>query len=158
MQTLSSFRPKNTQPLDLTDRVRTHWLAVVVLCLLSFTAVRSSVADEGMFPVSELGVLDLQSKGLKLATDEVFNTDAQRTCLVDGICKVNGCTGSFVSGNGLIITNHHCAYRAIQAASSTENDYLKNGFIPSKPGEEITAPGYTVRVTESFKDERGQAS
>ena len=111
-----------------------------------------AVADEGMFTVSELGSLDLQSKGLKLSVDEVFNTDPNRTCLVDGICKVNGCTGSFVSGNGLIITNHHCAYRAIQAASTTENDYLKNGFIPKKPGEDIPAPGYTVRVTESFSD------
>ncbi len=126
------------------------WL-LLIPCLLVVNS-NQCLADEGMFPVSELGSLDLQAKGLKLTSDEVFNTDAERTCLVDGICKVNGCTGAFVSNKALIITNHHCAYRAIQAASTTENDYLKNGFIPSKPGEEIPAPGYTVRVTESFKD------
>ena len=152
MHPLSSFCQKNYRSLDVIKTRSSCRLALVVLlCMLIFTP-SVSVADEGMFPVSELGSLDLQSKGLKLSADEVFNTDPNRTCLVDGICKVNGCTGSFVSGNGLIITNHHCAYRAIQAASSTENDYLKNGFIPSKPGEDIPAPGYTVRVTESFAD------
>ena len=151
MLSLLSFRQKNCCSLFLTRCVQSlSWLVVIVLCVLS--SPRTATADEGMFPVSELSSLDLQSKGLKLSVDEVFNTDPNRTCLVDGICKVNGCTGSFVSGNGLIITNHHCAYRAIQAASTTENDYLKNGFIPSKQGEDIPAPGYTVRVTESFSD------
>ena len=157
MYSSSNFHRKNCRSLavDRTRGPRTaRWairLAFAVLCLLLF-APRTSISDEGMFPVSELGVLDLQSKGLKIPVDEIFNTDPNRTCLVDGICKVNGCTGSFVSDNGLIITNHHCAYRAIQAASSPEHDYLKNGYIPSKAGQEIAAPGYTVRVTESFSD------
>ena len=157
MLSLSSFCSINRQVLTplrtgqtmMRSKSGLNWL-VMVLCLLTVTP--HCFADEGMFPVSELGALDLQSKGLKLSSDEVFNTDADRTCLVDGICKVNGCTGAFVSNKALIITNHHCAYRAIQAASTTENDYLKNGFIPRKPGEEIPAPGYTVRVTESFND------
>ena len=154
MFSLHSFCPKNglTSTIDQTSVLRRlSYLSGLAMCWLVFSP-QFAVADEGMFPVSELSSLDLQSKGLKLSVDEVFNTDPNRTCLVDGICKVNGCTGSFVSSNGLIITNHHCAYRAIQAASSTENDYLKNGFIPSKPGEDIPAPGYTVRVTESFSD------
>ena len=113
---------------------------------------QATFADEGMFPISEISKLDLKAKGLELTADELFNTDADRTCVVDGICRVNGCTGSFVSPRGLIITNHHCAYRAIQAASSTENDYLKDGFIPAKAGQEIPATGYTVRVTESFRE------
>ena len=88
-----------------------------------------SRADEGMFPISEIGGLGLVDKGLKLTTEEIFNAD--QTCLIDGICKVNGCTGSFVSPKGLIITNHHCAYRAIQSLSSTANDYLRDGFQAS---------------------------
>ena len=107
-------------------------------------------ADEGMFPISGIGGLDLAAKGLKLTTEEVFNAD--EICLVDGICKVNGCTGSFVSPRGLIITNHHCAYRAIQSSSSTANDYLRDGFQAKDLGEEIPAKGYTVRITESFQD------
>ena len=122
---------------------------LLVTCLLcsTFSNIR---ADEGMFPISDLARLKLHEKGLKLTPEQIFS--AEQTCLVDGICRVNGCTGSFVSPNGLIITNHHCAYRAIQSASSLDNDYLKNGFIPKRPGEEIPAKGYTVRVTESFSD------
>ncbi|MEZ6095236.1 MAG: S46 family peptidase [Pirellulaceae bacterium] len=108
-------------------------------------------ADEGMFPISEILNLDLRSKGLEMDPADIFNADAE-TCLVDGICRVNGCTGSFVSPGGLIITNHHCAFAAIQAASTTEHDYLTNGFISNNRDEEIPSPGYTVRITEGFED------
>ncbi|MFN0035194.1 MAG: S46 family peptidase, partial [Saprospiraceae bacterium] len=74
------------------------------------------------------------------------------TCLLDGICRVNGCTGSFVSPNGLIVTNHHCAYGSIQSASSPERDYLANGFQAKTQADELPAKGYTVRITESFSD------
>ncbi len=110
----------------------------------------SSFADEGMYPLSELHRLDLRAKGLEIDPKDVYNPDG--ISLIDGICKVNGCTGSFVSPNGLIITNHHCAYRAINSASSAENDYLKDGFRAKSMGEEIPATGYTVRITESYKD------
>ena len=122
-------------------------LALLIACVLIPGMTR---ADEGMFPISELDRLNLAEKGLQLTPEQIFNPD--ETCLVDGICRVNGCTGSFISPRGLIITNHHCAYRAIQSASTPEHDYLANGFIPEQPGQEIPAPGYTVRVTESFED------
>ena len=118
--------------------------------LMLFAVANLAEAEEGMYPISEVGRLDLASQGLKLASEDIFNAD--RTCLVDGICKVNGCTGSFVSSRGLIITNHHCAYRAIQSSSTTTNDYLRDGFIAKTLGEEIPAKGYTVRITESFED------
>ena len=118
--------------------------------LMLFAVANLAEAEEGMYPISEVGQLDLASQGLKLASEDIFNAD--RTCLVDGICKVNGCTGSFVSSRGLIITNHHCAYRAIQSSSTTTNDYLRDGFIAKTLGEEIPAKGYTVRITESFED------
>lgn len=107
-------------------------------------------ADEGMFPINQLGQLDLQSKGLRLSSRELFNPDG--VSLIDGICRVNGCTGSFVSPRGLIITNHHCAYRAIQMASSPEQDYLADGFVASSLADEVPAPGYVVRITESYRD------
>lgn len=107
--------------------------------------------DEGMYPVSALEGLNLQSKGLQLTPAEIFSND-EETCLVDGICRVNGCTGSFVSPDGLIITNHHCAYRAIQTASTPEHDYLKDGFIAKSRQDEVPSQGYTVRITESFRD------
>ena len=122
-------------------------IAVISFLVVSFFAL-SLPAEEGMYPISSIDRLEIE--GLKLTAAQVFNPD--ETCLVDGICRVNGCTGSFVSGNGLIITNHHCAYRAIQSASSAENDWLKNGFFSKSMEEEIPAPGYVVRITESYRD------
>jgi hypothetical protein len=103
-----------------------------------------------MHPISEIGKLPLAKHGLMLTAEGIFSAD--KVCLVDGIVRVNGCTGSFVSPQGLIITNHHCAYAAIQQASSTEQDYLRDGFVAADFGREIPAVGYTVRVTESFED------
>ncbi len=103
-----------------------------------------------MYPISAIDRIDLKAKGLQLTANQVFNPD--EICLVDGICRVNGCTGSFVSPNGLVITNHHCAYRAIQSASTAENDWLKNGFFSKSLEEEIPAAGYTIRITESYRD------
>lgn len=107
-------------------------------------------ADEGMFPISELARLNLQNKGMQLTPGELFNSE--QVSLVDGICRVNGCTGSFVSSDGLIITNHHCAFDAIQKATTSANDFLQNGFIARERSEEIPASGYNVRITEGYSD------
>lgn len=123
---------------------------LITFALLSLFANSQVHSDEGMYPISEIARLNLSQKGLQLTALELFNPN--ETCLIDGICRVNGCTGSFVSPQGLIITNHHCAYRAIQSASSTKNDYLKDGFQAKTKATEIPAAGYTVRVTESFSD------
>ena len=126
--------------------VAVNCLVVIALCVPAICCW----ADEGMFPVSELNRLELAKHGLQMDVNEIFNTS--ETCLVDGICRVNGCTGSFVSPKGLIITNHHCAYRAIQSSSTADNDYLANGFSAKTLADEIPAKGYVVRITESFRD------
>jgi len=106
--------------------------------------------DEGMFPISELSNIGLKKRGIELSADEIFNPTAKS--LVDGICRVNGCTGSLISSDGLVITNHHCAFDAIQKASTPQRDLLANGFIAKNRTEEVPAPGYTVRITESYSD------
>jgi Peptidase S46 len=65
---------------------------------------------------------------------------------------VNGCTGSFISADGLIITNHHCAYDAIQQASRTDRDLLNDGFQAKTRTDEIPAQAYVVRITEDYRD------
>ena len=122
-------------------------LTIFIICILLNSCV---FADEGMFPMSEIQNLDLESKGLKIDPTEIYNPDG--ISLIDGICKINGCTGSFVSSAGLILTNHHCAYGAVQSASTKENDYIENGFLAQNKSEEIQAQGYTVRITESYQD------
>lgn len=134
--------------------MRTLRLFLAVVILTGSWMVAHSQADEGMFPLSELQRLRLQSKGLQLSPNEIFNPEG--IALVNGICKVNGCTGSFVSPNGLIVTNHHCAFDAIQKASSADKDLLANGFLAQQFSEEIPASGYTVRITESYEDVSAQ--
>ncbi len=118
----------------------------------SFTSSPTSglKADEGMYPMSELKGLDLAARGIELTADQLFNPN--QVSLVDGICRVNGCTGSFISPEGLIITNHHCAYDAIQQASTASRDLLGDGFQAKTRGDEIPSPGYVVRITEDYRD------
>ena len=120
------------------------------LILIMTLTVIPAVADDGMYPMSELPRLNLADKGIELTADQLFNPD--HISLVDGICRVNGCTGSFVSDSGLIITNHHCAFDAIQKASTPQNDLLANGFSAAKHAQEISAPDYQVRITENYHD------
>ena len=125
-----------------------HKLSIIIF-IMTCTA-NSILADDGMYPMSELPRLNLAEKGIELTADQLFNPD--QISLVDGICRVNGCTGSFVSDSGLIITNHHCAFDAIQKASTPQNDLLTNGFSATTHEQEISAPDYQVRITENYRD------
>lgn len=106
--------------------------------------------EEGMFPLSEIHKLDLKKAGLKINQNEIYNPNG--TSLVDALVNVGGCTGSFISNEGLIITNHHCAFSAVQLASTPEHDYLNNGFVAKSHEEEIEAKGLTCRITDSYED------
>ncbi|MBZ0199988.1 MAG: S46 family peptidase, partial [Ignavibacteriaceae bacterium] len=104
----------------------------------------------GMYPLSEIRKLDLKKAGLKIDIDEVYNPNG--ISLIDALVNVGGCTGSFVSDEGLIITNHHCSFGAVTRASTTENNYLENGFIAKKREEEIPAQGMICRITVGYED------
>lgn len=106
--------------------------------------------EEGMFPLSEIHKLDLKKAGLKIDQNEIYNPKG--TSLVDALVNVGGCTGSFISNEGLIITNHHCAFSAVQQASTPEHDYLTNGFVAGTREQEIEAKGLTCRITDSYED------
>ncbi|MEW6195822.1 MAG: S46 family peptidase [Bacteroidota bacterium] len=106
--------------------------------------------EEGMYPMSELDKIDLVKAGLKIDPKEVYNPEG--ISLVDALVNIGGCTGSFISGTGLIITNHHCAYGSIVRASTVENNYLENGFHARGPEEEIPASGTTCKILDSYKD------
>ncbi len=120
---------------------------VLLLWLLIPARVPAS-ADEGMYPISEIGKLDLRSKGLEIDPAEIFGRDPS---LIFAIVSL-GATGSFISPEGLMITNHHVAFGAVQAASTKENDYIRHGFLARTRAEEIQAKGMTARITESFRD------
>ncbi|MDT8322762.1 MAG: S46 family peptidase, partial [Bacteroidota bacterium] len=119
-------------------------IAVTLLVAASLTA------DEGMYPLSEISRLDLQSKGLEIPVSEIYNPDG--VSLVDAICQVGGGTGEFVSPDGLILTNHHIAFAGVTAASTPEHDYLREGFTAFTREEELPAEGYVCRITEDYRD------
>lgn len=103
-----------------------------------------------MFPLSDIKSINLNEKGLKISVDEVYNPNG--VSLVDALVKIGGCTGSFVSEEGLIITNHHCVFGIVTNVSTVENNYLENGFIARTREEEIPAKGVSCRITESYED------
>ena len=136
--------------MKLKNPILSRATAAVFLIFLA----SSAPADEGMYPISEIHKLNLNEKGLKIDAGKIYNPSG--VSLIDGIVKLGGGTGSFVSDRGLMITNHHVAYRAAQAASTEKEDYIKNGFLAPTPADEVLARGYTVRITESYRDVSNQ--
>lgn len=129
---------------------RSTKLLIQAMFIFSFFGAMNSVPEEGMYPLSEIHKVDLVKAGLKIDPLEVYNPNG--TSLIDALVKVGGCTGSFVSADGLILTNHHCAFGAINRASTPEDNYLENGFLADTKLDEIPAVGTTVRITESYED------
>ncbi|MBN1480903.1 S46 family peptidase [candidate division KSB1 bacterium] len=107
-------------------------------------------ADDGMWLPHQIADLDLPERGMQLEPGDLFRTDSAG--LVNAIVKLNGATGSFISNDGLILTNHHVAFRAIQRASDAEHDYLKNGFIANDFTDEIQAFGQTANILLGYDD------
>ena len=118
--------------------------------ILMFLSVGSIIPQEGMWMLNQIENLDLESKGLKIGVSDIYNT--QKPALYNAIIQLGGGSASFVSKEGLIVTNHHVAYTAIQRASSEKNDYLKNGFLAKTRAEEIQSQGYVARVLLEMKD------
>ncbi len=129
-------------------------LAIALLFTVSTIHFSAKAPDEGMFPLSELNRAGLKAAGLKINEKDIYNPG--KVGLVDALVQISGCTGSFVSGKGLIVTNHHCAFSAVQLASTPENDYLKNGFVANSFEQEVQAKGLTIRITDSYEDVSNQ--
>ncbi|MBI5662383.1 MULTISPECIES: S46 family peptidase [Ignavibacterium] len=125
------------------------YLFTAIVVILSFAFIPPK-PDEGMYPLSDIRKLNLTEKGLKISVDEIYNPDG--VSLVDALVRLGGCTGSFVSAEGLIITNHHCVFGSVQKVSTVENNYLENGFVAYTHEQEIPAEGLTARITVSYED------
>lgn len=128
----------------------TKKIALSTLFIVSAFQFSAIAPEEGMFPLSDLDRAGLRKAGLKITEKDIYNPGA--VGLVDALVRVGGCSGSFVSPEGLIITNHHCAFSAVQLASTPERDYLTNGFVAAKKELEIEAQGLTIRITIGYED------
>lgn len=124
------------------------FFASVALCGLMIT-VSSHRQDEGMFPLNYLDEAALQKAGLKMGTADLFSPG--KVTLASALVKVGGCTGSFISSEGLIITNHHCVYGSVAGLSSAGQNYLENGFVAKTNGDELPI-NMPCRITQSYDD------
>lgn len=127
-------------------------LALSLFISSSLNAVR---ADEGMWLpllVKRLNHADMQKHGLQLSAEEIYSVN--NASLKDAIVVLNGgsCTAEMISGQGLFLTNHHCAYGVIQDNSSTEHDYLTDGFWAMAMKEELPANGMTAGFLIEMRD------
>ena len=119
--------------------------------LLMFLGIAQLTADEGMWLLTQIKDLNLQEKGLEISPEDIYNPDG--TSITDAIVWLGGCSASFVSPDGLVLTNHHCAYGALQRASSKSgNDYIKDGFLAKNRSEELQAIGSNAYVLQEMTD------
>ncbi|MCU0433811.1 MAG: S46 family peptidase [Bacteroidia bacterium] len=103
-------------------------------------------ADEGMWLpllLEQMNITDMKARGFKLSAADIYSVN--NTSMKDAVVQFGGgCTGEIISGEGLLLTNHHCGYGQIQYHSSVEKDYLTNGFWAMNRGEELPCPGLTA--------------
>lgn len=128
---------------------------ILVLAMAILFAAPSLVkADEGMWLpmfVKRLNEVDMQAAGLQLTAEELYSIN--HSSLKDAIVSFGGfCTGEIISGEGLILTNHHCGYGAIQDHSTVENDYLTDGFWAMNRSEELENPDLFVDFLLRMED------
>ena len=120
--------------------------------LLSIFLIAGVKADEGMWMlplIEKLNIQQMNGMGCTLTAEEIYSDKS--VSLKDAVVVFgNGCTGVVVSDQGMVFTNHHCGYGAIQQHSTVEHNYLKDGFTAEKLEDEIPTPGLTVKFLKSI--------
>jgi len=128
------------------------------ICLLILSALVFSIspvrADEGMWLlplIEKLNSKKMSELGLKLTAKDIYNVN--NSSLKDAVVQFGGgCTGEIVSKEGLLLTNHHCGYGAIQKLSTVEHDYLQDGYWAMNRQQELPSAGLSVTFLESFQE------
>src|SRR5215213_5517249 len=121
-----TFTKQGTLNMRLKVKFLTSFVLTTAVVLSSFSFV-AAFPDEGMYTPDQISKLPLKQKGLKINPTDIYNPNGG-TDISDAVISLSvGCTAEFVSPQGLILTNHHCGFDALVAASSAEKDYGKGG-------------------------------
>ncbi|MBK8722588.1 MAG: S46 family peptidase [Saprospiraceae bacterium] len=126
---------------------------IIFIGLFSIVTFTSINAQEGMWlpMLINQNEADMKAKGLKISASDIYNINSNS--LKDAIISFSGfCTGGVVSNQGLVFTNHHCGYGAIQALSTVEKNYLKDGYWAKSFEEELPAEGLFVQFIVRMED------
>ena len=131
---------------------------VLLSLLLSLCLLPGARADEGMWLIQSLDRAlekNMKARGLKLGLREIYNEEAGG--LADAVVSLGfHCSGSLISEDGLLITNHHCVYSNVANLSTPEHNYLEEGFWALNRAQEIPLPGevfYILRRVLDVTDE-----
>ena len=122
--------------------------------LLVLLTVNSSYAVEGMWiptMLKKFNIEEMQKMGFKLTAEDIY--DINHASMKDAVVLFgSGCTGEVISGDGLLITNHHCGFGQIQKHSTVAHDYLTNGFWARNRAEELVNPGLSVQFLVKMEE------
>lgn len=124
-----------------------------VLVVFVILVTLPAFAEEGMWQLDKFNddlFKQMKNLGLELSQDEIYTSDGGG--IASAIVNLGGGTGTFVSGKGLILTNHHVAFGALQRTSSTESNFIEEGFYADSYDKEINAPGYRASILISIED------
>jgi len=125
---------------------------LILLLLILFPFI--SFADEGMWIpmlLEKMNEKDMSRLGMRITASDIY--DINNSSMKDAIFLFGGgCTASAISAEGLLLTNHHCGYGAIQRLSTIENDMLTNGFWAVGRQDELYCPGLTVTRLVKMED------
>jgi hypothetical protein len=143
--------------MKASRRARFAALSVCSLTAAYLCSVGDVHAGEGQWTPDQIEKLDakkLKELGLELSAKELWNADGDEKTggLMRAAVNLSGCSAAFISNEGLIATNHHCAYGALQANSTPEHDYLHDGFVARSRSEELPAKGRSVKVLRKQSD------
>ncbi|HQZ73716.1 MAG TPA: S46 family peptidase [Chitinophagaceae bacterium] len=129
---------------------------LVAFFLFVFTIAR---ADEGMWLplfLQQLNEKQMKGMGMKISAKDIYNINSGS--LKDAIVSFGGfCTGEVISSKGLVLTNHHCGFDAIQNHSTLERNYIRDGFWARNLSEEIPNQGLFVTFIVRIEDVTKQA-
>jgi len=127
---------------------------ILILSLSLSQALASMSKDEGMWLpllISRLNHSDMQQKGFRLTADEIYSVN--QGSMKDAVVSLGGfCTGELISNEGLMLTNHHCAFSSIQFHSSVSKDFLTHGFWAYSKKEELSCPEVYASILVRMED------
>jgi hypothetical protein len=127
-----------------------HFIYTLALCL----SISIARADEGMWLplfLEQLNEKEMKALGMKINAKDIY--DINKGSLKDAIVSFGGfCTGEVISNQGLVLTNHHCGFDAIQNHSTLDHNYIKDGFWAMNKGQEIPNAGLFVTFIVRIED------
>ena len=135
------------------NRAATALLPLVTILLLA------SRPDEGQWLPQQLREMDwegLRKRGMQLSKDELWHPE--KGGVLSATVQLGGCSASFVSAEGLIVTNHHCGFGAVQRLSTPQKNYVRDGYAAASRDAELPAPGVEVYVVRRIEDVTAQVT